>query len=240
MPLIQRLLQRDAGSPRLDIEPVPSGSTMSLHSSLPESAFLDILSAIEPLPEFPRLLATVNEQGQTLLHLAVHLRYRELAQKLIHWGIDLNVKDVNGFTALHAAHLCDDPLVVGILEAAGATPFVLDELGRSPTELAASIPSANGIIAGKDGEMVPLVVGHINRSKEQSTDWAIPAKTQLTACGLAAGTGHPLEYTTFCHTHNQLLTYYLGLFQRSVAVVNFTVPTLLLPLSPLPKPSTND
>jgi len=208
MPLIQRLLQRDTGSPRLEIEPGPLDSNVSLHSSLPESAFLDILSALEPLPEFPRLLATTNEQGQTLLHLAIHLRYRELAQELIHWGIDLNVRDVNGFTALHTAHLCNYPLVVGFLEAAGATPFVLDELGRSPIELAASIPIANGITAGKD-EVIPLVAGHINRSKEQSTipDRAIPAKTQVTACGPAAERGHPSEYTILCHTHNQILTH---------------------------------
>ena len=203
------MLQGDAGSPGLEIEPGPLDSNVSLHSSLPESAFLDILSALEPLPEFPRLLATTNEQRQTLLHLAIHLRYQELAQKLIHWGIDLNVRDVNGFTALHAAYLCDDPLVVGLLEAAGATPFVLDELGRSPTELAASIPSADGITAGKDEEMIPLVVEHINRPKEQSTlpDPAIPAKTQVTTCGPAAEKGHPSEYTIFCHTHNRLLTH---------------------------------
>jgi hypothetical protein len=154
MPLIQRLLQREAGSPTLEVEPGQLDSNMLLHSSLPESAFLDILSALKPLPEFPRLLATVNEQGQTLLHLAIHLRYRELAQKLIHWGIDLNVKDINGFTALHAGYLCDDPVMIGFLEAAGATPFVLDELGRSPTELAASISSDNGIATAEDGEMV--------------------------------------------------------------------------------------
>ena len=121
----------------MEVEPGPLDSDMS---SLPEWAFLEILAALKPLPEFPRLLATVNEQGQTLLHLAVHLRYQELVQRLIHWGMDPNVRDVNGFTALHASYLCGDPFVVGFLEAEGATPFVLDGLGRSPTELAASFP----------------------------------------------------------------------------------------------------
>ena len=142
----------DAGSPGLEVE------QGSLRSSLPESAFLEVLSALQPLAEFPPLLATVNEQGQTLLHLAVHLRYRELVQKLIHWGIDPNVRDVNGFTALHAAYLCDDPFVVGFLEAEGASPFVLDELGRLPTELAAPISIANAVTNGRDEQMVPLAV----------------------------------------------------------------------------------
>ena len=108
----------------------------------------------------------MDEQGRTILHLAIHLRYRDLVQKLIHWGIDLNVRDVNRFTALHTGYRCDDPLVVGFVEAPEATPFVLDELGRSPTEHA--VLSVNGMTTGKDGEVVPLAIGHINRSKEQS------------------------------------------------------------------------
>ena len=213
MPLIQRLLQRNTGSPSL-VEPGALDSNMSLRSSLPESAFLDILSALKPLPEFPRLLATVNEHGQTLLHLAIHLRYRKLVQKLIHWGIDLNVRDVNGFTALHVGYLCDDAFVIGFLEAEGATPFVLDELGRSPTELAASISGAHGITTGKDEEMDPLAVGYTNRS---------------------AASGHLSEYLIFCHTHNQLLMRSLEIFQRSTLVIHLTVPTLLLLLILLPK-----
>jgi len=165
MPLIQRLLQRNTGSPGSEVEPGPLDSNTSLHSSLPESAFLDILSALGRLPDFPQLLTTtVNDQGQTLLHLAVHLRYRELVQKLVHWGIDPNIRDISGCTALHAAYLCNDPFVVGILEAEGATPFVLDELGRSPAELAVTNSCANRITTRNDEEVVPSAVG---RSKEQ-------------------------------------------------------------------------
>ena len=145
-------------------------------------------SALKPLSEFPRLLATVNEQGQTLLRLAIHLQYRELVQKLIHWGIDLNVRDVNGFTALHVGNLCDDPFVIGLLEAKGATPLVLAELGRSPTELAASASSDNGVTTGKDGKMVPLAVGYINRSKQpwKLPDRSIPVETEAaSASGLS-------------------------------------------------------
>ena len=210
MPLIQRLLQRDAGSLGLEVEPG------SLRSSLPESGFLDVLSALKPLAEFPRLLATVNEQGQTLLHLAVHLRYRELVQKLIHWGIDPNVRDINGFTALHAAYLCDDPFVVGFLEAEGASPFVLDELGRLPTELAAPISSANGTTNWRDEQVVPLAV-------------------EEAAFGPAAEKGHSSEYVNFSHAHKQLLTHRLELFHLSAPVIYFIAPLMFLPLLRLSK-----
>ncbi len=209
MPLIERLLQRDAGSLGLEVEPGPLDSNMSLHSSLPESAFLGILSALKHLPDFSRLLATVNEQGQTLLHLAVHLRYRELVQELVHWGMDPNVRDVNGFTALHAGYLCDDLFVVGFLEAEGAAPFALDETGRSPTEFAASISSANGTTSKKDAEVASLAVRDINRSKEpcRLPDGATPAETQETAFGPAVEKGRPSKYVIFCYAHSQLSTH---------------------------------
>ena len=155
MPLIQRLLQRGTGTPESVVQPGPVDSNISFPSSLPESAFLDILSALKPLPDFPQLLATANKQGQTLLHLAVDLRYRELVQKLIHWRVDLNVRDVNGFTALHVAYLCDDPFAISVLTAGGATPFILDELGRSPTGLTATIRGTSGMTTRND--VPPLV-----------------------------------------------------------------------------------
>ena len=160
MPLIQSLLQQDAGP---GVQPGPVDSNAPLPSSLPESAILAILSALEPLPDFSQLLATVNEQGQTLLHLAVHLRYRELVQKLIHWGVDPNVRDVNGSTALHAAYLCGDSFVVDVLKAMGSTPFVLDELGRSPAALTTTIPSACEITTVIDQEAPPLAVSNVGR-----------------------------------------------------------------------------
>ena len=115
MPLIQRLLQQSFAPHGAGGQRGPDDSNTVLPSSLSESAFVDILYALEPLPDFNHRLAMVNEQGQTLLHLAVHLRYRMLVQKLIHWRIDLRVKDVNKSTALDAAYLCDKPPLSSLL-----------------------------------------------------------------------------------------------------------------------------
>ena len=104
---------------------------------LPEVAFIETLSTIRSLPDFSQRLATVNEYGQTLLHLAVHLRYRKLAQQLVEWGVGLDVQDINGFTALHCAYLCEDRLVVTILKQSGASVSNFDTLGRLPSDLLA-------------------------------------------------------------------------------------------------------
>ncbi len=105
-------------------------------SSFPESAFIEVLAAFESLPDFAQRLSTVNLYRQSLLHLAVHLRYRDLVQRLVSWGSDLNIKDVNGFTALHTAYLCGDPSITRTLEQRGAIHLSLDILGRPPLELA--------------------------------------------------------------------------------------------------------
>jgi len=42
------------------------------------------------------------------------------------WGSDINVKDVNGFTALDAALLCNGSSIVYILKKRGAIALVLD------------------------------------------------------------------------------------------------------------------
>jgi hypothetical protein len=141
----------------------------------------------------------VNEQGQTLLHLAIHLRYRELVQKLIDWGIDLNVRDVNGSTALHAAYLCDDLFIVAHLEASGATKFVLDELGRPPTELTTVCPSPGGVIS--EEEIAP---GNIGQLKEQYKPpvLAEPQETELES----TAEFHPLKCVIYFRSHNQRLT----------------------------------
>lgn len=128
MPLIQKLLQRDTQGPRT------GAHSMSSASSFPESAFLEALTAFKSLPDFEQRLSTVNGHGQSLLHLAVHLRYRELVQRLVDWGIELNTNDVNGFTALDAAYLCNDSPIARILEKRGAITLILDELGQPLTE----------------------------------------------------------------------------------------------------------
>jgi len=113
--------------------PIHSESVPS--SALPESAFLEILSTLKGLPDFQQRLSRVNEHRQSLLHLAIHLRYRELFHRLVDWGIDLNIKDVNGFTPLHAAYLCGDASITCTLEQHDTVQLSLDGLGRPPIEL---------------------------------------------------------------------------------------------------------
>jgi len=67
---------------------------------------------------------------------------RELVQRLVDWGIDLNIKDMNGFTALHTAYLCGDLSITDTLEQRGAIQLSLDILGRPPIELASGATKA--------------------------------------------------------------------------------------------------
>ena len=129
----------DVVAPQRDGNDVEGSSTRAL----PELAFIETLSTIRSLPDFSQRLATVNEYGQTLLQLAVHLRYRKLVQQLVEWGVGLDVQDINGFTALHCAYLCEDDLLVTILKQSGASVSIFDALGRLPSDLLAKPVAIN-------------------------------------------------------------------------------------------------
>jgi len=150
---IQRLLKPTTGTTDAIArsEGNDAGGSFSGHA-LPESSFLEILSAISLVPDFFQCLSTVNEYGQSLLHLAVHLRYRQLAQRLVDWGVGLDVQDISGFTALHCAYLCEDDLMVKLLQQSGASLSVLDALGRLPTDLL-----GKPTITNTDAEMAEAV-----------------------------------------------------------------------------------
>ncbi len=44
-------------------------------------------------------------QGQTALHLAVHQGHARIVERLVGFGVDLNIQDGDGDTALHIAVL---------------------------------------------------------------------------------------------------------------------------------------
>ena len=134
-PATQGFLQRSTQEPTIECSDPTHLATVA-PSSFPESAFIDVLAAFKSLPDFEQRLSMVNIYRQSLLHLAVHLRYRELVQKLVDWGVDLNIKDMNGFTALHTAYLCGDLSITRMLEQHGTIQLSLDILGRPPLELA--------------------------------------------------------------------------------------------------------
>ena len=134
-PATQGLLRRSTQGPTIECSDPTHLATIA-PSLFPESAFIEVLTAFKSLPDFEQRLSMVNVYRQSMLHLAVHLRYRELVQRLVDWGIDLNIKDMNGFTALHTAYLCGDPLITRTLEHRGTIQLSLDILGRPPLELA--------------------------------------------------------------------------------------------------------
>jgi len=102
---------------------------------------LQFLDSLADKPSWENTVSLVNAHHQTLAHLAVLFRYTTLLKKVTQWGIDVDVQDVNGFTALHCAYLCGDLDSVGILKGYGADEDIQDNLGRRPLDM--YIPSTN-------------------------------------------------------------------------------------------------
>ena len=74
-----------------------------------------------------------------MAHISVTLGYIRLLQHLSTWQIDLNIVDHMGSTALHYAYLFIQEDCARLLIASGADPFILDDLGRSPSSLHPSL-----------------------------------------------------------------------------------------------------
>lgn len=79
-----------------------------------------------------------NEEGLTLLQMAVRDRMDDIAEKLLSFGADVNLKSLqNGYTALHYAADKGDEDLVDLLLTHKADPNITDKRKQSPLHIAA-------------------------------------------------------------------------------------------------------
>ena len=100
-----------------------------------EKFSIHFLSTYSRATNWNQIVSLQNECGQTMAHIAVMLGYFQLLGSLVEWGIDLNLTDSKGSTALHYAFLCNELACAVLLIRSGADELALDELGRSPWDL---------------------------------------------------------------------------------------------------------
>ncbi len=104
-----------------------------------EEVSIDFLRAYSVHPNWKQIISTCNDYGQTMAHISVTLGYLRLLRHLFTWEIDLNVVDTLGLTALHYAYLFKHEDCAKFLIQSGVNQFILDDLGRSPSDLEPSL-----------------------------------------------------------------------------------------------------
>jgi len=119
----------------------PTNQSHSIGAGEMEGLIVQFLTSFANSSNWEKTISLVNEHRQTLAHLAVLFRYTTLLDKVAEWGINVDVQDMNGFTALHCAYLCGDLESAGILKGYGADEDVRDNLGRRPADM--YIPRTN-------------------------------------------------------------------------------------------------
>jgi hypothetical protein len=100
-----------------------------------EAVLIECLSARSAETFWNQTISKTNQYGHTMAHLAVIYRCNQLLRRLISWGIDLDIVDGGGCTALHYAYMTAQGESVAILIEAKANHLVVDDLGRIPAEL---------------------------------------------------------------------------------------------------------
>ncbi|KAF8135421.1 hypothetical protein EV363DRAFT_1447173 [Boletus edulis] len=109
-----------------------------------EAAVIKFLSLVDvPIEKHSGMPPTVamshcTSSGQTLLHLAVFLKFTSLTEFLIAHGVDLDARDRNGCTALHFAILVQSKECTRLLVVAGADLEIVNALGKTPQDTAPS------------------------------------------------------------------------------------------------------
>ena len=124
---------RRIGRGRESLQPIDDGEL--------EELGLRFLTEISNSPHWTLDLSITNEDHQTIAHLCVLPGFTRLLTKVVNWGIDLDVRDVNGLTALHCAYLREEWGCVQILKEAGANEWIKDNLGRTPREMYRNVES---------------------------------------------------------------------------------------------------
>ena len=161
-PVLQALLTALNGPPQ------PAGLQGGSRGAGPrddpiETGLIEALSCLQERPNFHEIVSTTNDYNQTLAHLSIFYDYPSLLSRLVEWGIDLTIADVNGLTTLHCAYLKGDPETVLILRRGGASEAATDRLGRTPSELqpdgwegfGSDIDLDAEVAAGLDTELYP-------------------------------------------------------------------------------------
>nr|GMD58360.1 calmodulin-binding transcription activator 3-like isoform X1 [Ipomoea batatas] len=120
----------------------PHTSEDQLHQKfLKEKLRLWLLQKVVEGGKGPNVL---DESGQGVLHFAAALDYDWAIPPTLVAGVNVNFRDVNGWTALHWAAFCGRERMVVFLIALGAAPGALTDptpqhpSGRTPADLASS------------------------------------------------------------------------------------------------------
>jgi hypothetical protein len=100
-----------------------------------EDVSIRFLSTYSTHTTWSKTVSLANDYGQTLAHVSVVFGFLRLLRHLVFWGIDLQVRDNRGLTALHYAYLFQQKECIFFLLRSSANRFVLDHLGRTPSDL---------------------------------------------------------------------------------------------------------
>ncbi|XP_020222817.1 calmodulin-binding transcription activator 2 isoform X2 [Cajanus cajan] len=113
------------------------------HKQVKEKLYSWLLHKVTETGKGPLVL---GEEGQGVFHLVAALGYDWAIKPIITAGVNINFRDVNGWTALHWAAFCGRERTVAILVSMGAAAGALTDpcpefpSGRTPADLA----SGNG------------------------------------------------------------------------------------------------
>ncbi|KAG6866752.1 hypothetical protein C0991_011411 [Blastosporella zonata] len=125
----------------------------------------------------PKAISHASASGQTLLHLSAFLGFSSLVSFLVKRGIDVDVRDRNGYTALHFAALSKSESSVRVLLDAGADREIVNALGKTPAECSSGMEDLFGDNTTEDDTESDEEAGWGDAEEESETpNWRTPIR----------------------------------------------------------------
>src|SRR5258706_11458106 len=149
---------RRLGQSRESLPPIPNREL--------EELGVRFLAAISDSPFWSDCLSFADKNQQTIAHLCVLFGFTRLLTKVVDWGIDLDVQDVSGLTALHCAYVREDWECVRILKEAGANEYIKDTLDRIPRRMCQHVETEGTIHSEREE---PSIQARFSSAGEE--DW---------------------------------------------------------------------
>jgi ankyrin repeat protein len=129
-----------------------AGARLNIWSAIALDRADDVRAFVRSVPSMPAARMSRNEHGRTPLHHAAAMNRPAMVRLLLELGADVHARDDVGRTALTvAAAEKADPVILGLLQDAGATLDLLAAITLGRYDLAEQILAEDPARIGPDG-----------------------------------------------------------------------------------------
>ena len=208
---------------------IQSALQSDLDQPVTEEYFLGILNSV--LFQSCDSLNLVNDYGQNLAHFCAELRYHRLLTTVIERGVDIQAKDVNGWTPLDVALLHHDEDATDILrgEWEDRIQDAISAVSLSSDLLRRFMPVHHSPVPPQPSHSIPDESGYMGMDSDEFDYFMRPTMVEVADARALRIQQYPDDILAriFRHWHDTWLTHLVHCIKRGTIHYGFKAPFVL-------------